>query len=241
MCVTSRDEQLESLRRQLQKFSGDDATLEEVVEVTSTGISALDGLLPHAGIPRGGMVEWLTEETGAGAVVLAVAGVRAALEQGGWWVVVDRRGDFFPPAVTGWGVSLQKLLIVRPATARDAAWAFEQALRCQGVAVAWQWVESASERTLQRWKAAAAMGTGQGVLFRPTAAQRQASWADVRWKVTPLASRECAGRRLRVEQIYCRNGITRGRLELECDDEAGVVRVAAALADSATGWHAARA
>lgn len=233
MLQTSRADLLQSLKQQLRQLSGSQSPPETSLEVTSTGIAALDGLLPHHGICRGGLVEWLTPDIGMGAVSLALMGVRTALSQGGWWVVIDLRGDFFPAAVSGWGVPLERLLVLRPATPQDAGWAFEQALRCTGVAVAWHWVGRVSERALQRWKVAAESGGGQGILFRSLAARRQASWADVRWQVQPLPGGWLSARRLRVELSYCRGVLGGNYVDLECDDETGRVCLAASLANSA--------
>ena len=153
--ITTRAELLQSLKRQLRQISGVELAAGEEVEVVSTGVAAMDGLLPQGGVPRGGLVEWLTAGDGAGGATVALAGVRAALKQSGYWVVIDPQGEFYPPAALGWGIPAGRLLLVRPATPRDAAWAFEQALRCPGVAVTWNWVGSVSERVLQRWKVAA--------------------------------------------------------------------------------------
>ena len=252
IATTSRAELLQSLKRQLRQMSGNEISPGEAPVVHSTGFSAVDQLLPQGGIPQGGLTEWLTPSAGAGAATLALAGVRTALnptdlmQHRGYWVVIDPHGEFFPPALVGWGIPQELLVLVRPATARDASWAFEQALRCPGVAVTWNWIGPVSERVLQRWKVAAEVGGGQGVLFRSEQALRQASWADVRWLVRPLAGRpdaHCpgAGRRLRLELAYCRGALGGEQVEVECHDETGVVRVVPQLADSAPRRHAARA
>lgn len=241
MLATTRVELLESLKRQLRQISASELA-DQAVEAVSTGIPALDDVLPQHGIPPGGMVEWLTDGPGVGATTMALAGVRAALPRGGRWVVIDLRGDFFPLAVAGWGIPLERLVLVRPTTARDAAWAFEQSLRCPGVCVSWHWLEATPERTLQRWKAAAEVGQGQGVLFRPLTAQRQASWADVRWLVQAMGSSgEATVRRLRLDLAYCRGLLGGQRIDLECDDEAGSVRLAAPLVHSTAPQRKARA
>jgi protein ImuA len=187
---TPRDEVLQTLKLRLQQISGTKSNACSSDEVLSTGITALDDLLPQRGLPKGSMVEWLIADAGVGAATLALAGVRAALEKAsggtGCWVVIDLQRQFFPPAALGWGISLERLLLVQPASERDAAWAFEQALRCPGVAVTWNWIDSVTERMLQRWKVAVEAGGGQGVLFRSERALKQAAWADVRWLVQPL-------------------------------------------------------
>lgn len=252
LATTSRTDLLQSLKRQLRQLSGVDVAPGAKPEVNSTGFPAVDQLLPQGGIPKGGMIEWLTTGVGAGAATLALAGVRAALSSGetarqcGYWVVIDPYGEFFPPAVTGWGIPEDRLLLIRPASPRDAAWAFEQALRCPGVAVTWNWVGSIQERVLQRWKVAAEVGGGQGVLFRSEQALHQASWADVRWLVKPLARRSEVGsvkasRRLHLELAYCRGALGGERVEVECNDETGLVRVVPQLADSVPRRFASRA
>ncbi len=257
LAITSRAELLQSLKRQLRQISSVEIAPGDEPEVNSTGFPAVDQLLPRRGIPKGGLIEWLTGGAGAGAATLALAGVRAALDpqralnHTGYWVVIDPHGEFYPPAVLGWGIPEGRLLVIRPATARDAAWAFEQALRCPGVAVTWNWVGPISERVLQRWKVAAEVGGGQGVLFRSEQALRQASWADVRWLVKPIASHPdargpgirgpAAGRRLRLELAYCRGALGGERVEVEYNDETGLVRVVPQLADPAPRRGAARA
>lgn len=240
---TSREDLLQSLKRQLRQFSRTEPAVLDRPDVVSLGLQELDDLLPAKGMPPGGIVEWLTPGEGAGAATLALAGVRAALAHNttGCWVVIDERGEFFPPAALGWGISADRLLLVRPGTARDAAWAFEQALRCPGVAITWNWVNRAHERALQRWKVAAEAGGGQGVLFRSDQALRQASWADVRWLVKPVTGGRENGRRLHLELAYCRGVISGAQIELECDDEKGLVRMVPQLADSTSRRRSSRA
>lgn len=79
----------------------------------SSGLPALDHLLPHGGLRLGSLVEWLEPppETGveaaAGAAAFALAvGVRlqanADLPPGRALVVIDRGGRLYPPAVVPW-------------------------------------------------------------------------------------------------------------------------------------------
>jgi protein ImuA len=243
--TTARTDLLESLKLRLRQFSSAKSAADGARDVVSTGISALDDMLPQHGIPRGGVVEWLIADSGTGAATLALSGVRATLNETsggtGCWVVIDPQRQFFPPAVLGWGISLDRLLLVQPDSERDAAWAFEQALRCPGVAITWTWAGAVTERMLQRWKVAAEAGGGQGGLFRSDRALKQAAWADVRWLVQPVSSRSETGRRLRLKLVYCRGALSREQVEVECNDETGIVRVVSQLADSAAYQPAIRA
>jgi protein ImuA len=203
----------------------------------SSGIPALDRLLPGGGLRRGTLIEWLAAGEGCGATTLALGLARAACREGGALVVVDRRGDFYPPAAAGLGIELDRLVLIRPVRAADDAWALDQALRCLGVRAVLAWPERLANRTFRRLQLAAAAGGGVGLLVRPLGALAEPSWAEARLLVHPLASQ--AGRRLRVEVVRCRGGAGGGTVELEIDDETGVVHLAAELAGAAAVRRAA--
>lgn len=208
----------------------------------STGLAALDGLLPDQGLEPGWLVEWLSPVEGCGAAVLALQGVKPALRQGAVWAVVDDRGEFHPPAAQGWGISLERVLWLRPGSVADTAWTIEQCLRCPAVGVTWFQADPLPDRVLQRWKIAAEAGGGLGVLFRPAKAARYASWADVRWLVQPRSMAALGGRQIRVELLSCRGAYQGGNsVELEVCDATGDVRLVSALANTTPAIRAIRA
>ena len=204
----------------------------------STGIAALDGLLPGGGLEPGSLVEWLSAVDGSGAASLALQGVRPALENHTVWAVVDPTGEFHSPAVHGWGIPLESLLLLRPATVADTAWTVEQCLRCAAVGITWIQIETLPDRVLQRWKIAAEIGEGVGVLFRPARVQRQTSWADVRWLVQPRPEAGTTGRRVRVELLTCRGTFAGGSIELDVNDATGDVCLVSTVADPTTAGRA---
>ena len=204
----------------------------------STGIPALDALLPGRGLQPGSLVEWLVPVDGSGAACLALQGVRSALERRAVWAVVDPTGEFHSPAVRGWGIPLESLLLLRPASIADIAWTVEQSLRCSAVGVTWAEAETLPDRVLQRWKIAAESGGGVGVLFRPARMQQQTSWADVRWLVLPRPAVSATGRRVRVELLNCRGTFAGGAVELDVNDATGDVRLVSAVADPTTARRA---
>ena len=201
----------------------------------STGLATLDALLPDRGLEPGWLVEWLSPVDGCGVSVLALQGVQPALARQQVWAVVDGTGEFYPAAASGWGISLERLLWLRPVSVAETAWTVEQCLRCPGVGVTWFQADRIPERVLQRWKIAAEVGGGIGVLFRPAQATRNASWADVRWLVQPRPMiTRAGGRRLRVDLVSCRGGYREGFVELEVCNETGDVRLVSALAGTAS-------
>jgi len=172
-------------------------------------------------------------------------------------VVVDGLGDvahvgnesFYPPAAISLGIAADSMMIIRKQrghTRGDLIWAIDQSLRSGAVAAVYaeigDWLDPADARRLQL---AAETGGAVGLFVRPMgrpiglqrqpgsrpaanpAAATRASFADVRWIVSPLPGH--GGRRLQVELDRCRGGVTGGSRVIEI----GVA------ADRLTGYGAA--
>jgi protein ImuA len=184
----------------------------------STGWPPLDRLLPGGGLRRGSLVEWLAAESGSGAALLAWQAAQQAAHEGGAIVVLDRRREVYPPALAAWGVALERVIFVQPENARDEGWAWDQALRCPGVAAVWGWVERVDDSLFRRWQLSAEASGCLGLLLRPGEARTGPTWADVRWWVEPLSA--AADRRLRVELLRCRHAGS-GSVELVLDEWSG--------------------
>lgn len=193
-----------------------------------TGIDALDRLLPGGALRRGTLVEWLSAGPGSGAGTLALAAARRACRETGALVVIDAEDEFYPPAAEAQGIDLNSTIVVRPAGAAEALWATDQSLRCPGVGALLGWMDRLNDRDFRRLGLAVEAGGGIGLLVRPASVRREPSWAEVRLLVEPLASSE--GRRMRVELLRCRGGRCGGAVELEIDDETGIVYLASKLA-----------
>ena len=220
----------------------------------STGLAALDELLPGHGLEAGWLIEWLTPVEGCGAAILALQGVPPALQRRPVWAVIDPTGEFHPPAVQGWGISLDNVLWLRPVSVADTAWTIEQCLRCPAVGITWFQADTLPDRVLQRWKIAVEAGGGLGVLFRPAKAARYASWADLRWLIQPqpiqaTGCTETSGalpvlgfRRVDVQLLSCRGTCHVGHsVELEVCDATGDVRLVSSVAHPASAIRAAGA
>jgi len=230
-----RAQTLQALRHRIRGPQWSDPA--EQVRI-STGIAALDSLLPGRGLEPGWLVEWLVPVAGSGAALLALQGVRPALQRRAVWAVVDPAGEFHSPAAEGWGIPLDSLLLLRPAPGADTAWAVEQCLRCPAVGLTWIQIETMPERVLHRWKLAAETGGGLAIVFRPVTAGRQTSRADVRWLVEPRPERSADGRRVRVELRMCRGTFAGSSVELDVNDATGDVRLVSVVADSASAYRA---
>lgn len=225
-------------------------------------------VLPEGRLPRGGLLELLAEGVGSGAMWLALHLAAEAREGTGGIaqgiVLIDSEHELYPPALSGTGVRLAQTIVVRPRTLAEGTWAFEQALRCPGVAAAWCRNQKWNDRVFRRLQLAAEAGGGVGLISSPAEVRRQPSWAEVRWLVRSVAGGDAAfrskltserrevrcerhewarssGRRLQIELLQARGGTAGGVVELEICDETGVVRLVPAMGAAATAARAARA
>jgi protein ImuA len=189
----SRQALLARLRQQVAEQEGSRSPIDE--RPISTGISALDRLLPAGGLRRGTLVEYLSPAAASGAGLLALSAAREACREGRALVVLDHppptrsasegisAGHFYPPAAVAWGIDLARMLVLRPATTADALWAFDQALRCPGVGAVFARYSRLASREFRRLQLAAESGGTVGLLLRPATARGQPTWAGVRWQV----------------------------------------------------------
>ena len=197
---------------------------------------------PQLLLRAGGIVEWLVAREGAGAVTLALQMISQSSPGGGAWAVVDFAREFYAPALPGWGIPPEKILVIRPATLQETCWSIEQCLRCPGVSATWAWVDQRfPPRVHRRWQMAAETGGGVGMFFRPAQARREPIWADLRLMVTPEPGGQGETRRLHIETLYRRGGLGGLPQAWEIDHAAGLVRLVPEVAHPAAAKRAARA
>ena len=232
--LMARAELIRDLREKLRRWEGRERG-SAGAPVLSTGLPDLDRLLPQHGLAPGTLWEWLSAGAGAGSATLTLRVAARMQEQGETLVVIDERREFYPPAAAQRGIDLERTVVVQPASARDALWAWEQALRSPAACTVWGWLERLDDRSFRRLQLAAEAGGSLGLLLRPDACRRQTSWAEARLLVSALPRQDSAtpGRRLRVELLHCRGGFGGGAAWVELDHEAGPMPVAAPVADPA--------
>jgi hypothetical protein len=224
-----RSRLVEELRRKMVRWEVSAET-----SVFSSGVSALDGLLPGGGLRYGMLTEWLSGLARCGAATLSLLCAREACRSGGVLVVIDRLQTFYPPAAAAWGIDLERLIIVRPRSVRDELWAAVQGLRSPAVAAVWAMVDRLDARAFRRLQLAAQAGRTLGLLLRPSYVRGQPSWADVRLEVgaggwglgTGGNWGNHSNRFIQIRVLRTRAGRAGGSVILEIDDAAYRVREA---------------
>jgi protein ImuA len=253
----ARADLIRDLKEKLRRWEGAERS-PAAMTIWSTGLPELDRLLPQGGLTPGTLWEWLSAGEGAGSATLTLLLAARLQAQGGALVVIDEAREFYPPAAAQRGIALERTVVVQPANARDALWAWEQALRSPAGCTVWGWLERLDDRSFRRLQLAVEAGGGLGLLLRPQTCRP--SWAEARLLVTPVgvarpesskgvgnstpfedSGRATLGRRLRVELLHCRGGFGGGAALVEFDHEADPVPVAVPVADPAPARRAARA
>ncbi len=157
----------------------------------STGKSSLDARLPGGGWPTASLIEVLLDNTGLGEVQLFLPALVECQRRTGqgmievpWLVWIAPPYEPYAPALAQAGIELTRLLVVRPASATEALWAAEQALRSGVCAAVLLWLKGTDDRWLRRLKLAAEEGGVLGVLFRPERHRFESSPASLRVLMT---------------------------------------------------------
>lgn len=170
-------------------------------DALSTGLAALDALLPGGGWPRGALSEILIGEDGLGECSLVLPALATLTRSRRRVALIAPPYIPYAPALAAAGVDLSQIVHI-DAAAIDTHWTAEQCLRAGCCGAVLNWLPQADYRQLRRLQLAAETGGAIGFVFRPLAAARETSPAALRLK---LIAGELGPR---IEIIKCR-----GRLE----------------------------
>ena len=150
-----------------------------------SGHARLDMELPGGGWPRASLVEILHDGAGLGEVSLLFGALKAVGQEGRAVAWINPPHLPYAPALASAGVPLDACLVVRPASAEDALWSADQALRSGACGAALFWLPGKTDyASLRRLQMAAESGRTLAVLFRPTSAAVLATPAHLRVLVT---------------------------------------------------------
>lgn len=142
------------------------------------------------GMARAALHEVLATEPGCGAAFAAMVLGRT---QGTVLWIGSARAEWqaWPPGLAAWGLTPDRLVLLRAESWKDALWAMEESLRCPAVGgtllvPGWEQRAPLDLTATRRLQLAAEAGGGLGMLLRadaPDAATQTA--AHTRWRVSP--------------------------------------------------------
>lgn len=252
--AAGKAEVIHSLRRQLIASQ----PTQTVRQILPTGLTSLDAILPHGGLPAGSLMEWISEHAGLNAASIALKSIVPMMTLHGCLAIIDEHHEFYADSARCHGIALSRMLLIRPmntasgpaqaSTSRsrfvrqasaahsDALWALEQVARCPGVRVVLAFLESASSAVMRRLQLAVERSGVTIVLIRPASILNQPSFADLRLYVTtaqPALAGITGRRQLKVQLLRSRHGLQHtGHALLEVEHETGAVHSISELANS---------
>lgn len=254
--AAAKAEAIHSLRRQLLVSQ----RTQTIQQILPTGLTSLDAILPHGGLPVGSLIEWISEDAGLNAASIALKSIVPMMTLHGCLAIVDEHHEFYADSARNHGIPLSRMLLIRPVHAAsgpglaqattsrsrfvrqasaahsDALWALEQTARCPGVRVVLMFLEQASSAVMRRLQLAVERSGVTIVLIRPASILNQPSFADLRLYVTtakPALAGITERRQMKVQLLRSRHGLQHtGHALLEIEHETSAVHSISELADS---------
>ena len=155
------------------------------LDAVASGFACLDEELPGGGWPRAGLSELLADAESIGELALVLPALARLTGAGKRAIWVGPPHLPYAPALAAAGLDPVNLLVVRPASRREALWATEQALRAGSCHALAAWLPKVRYAELQRLVVAAQASRAVAWLFRPLAAASEASPACLRLALAP--------------------------------------------------------
>ncbi len=171
----------------------------------SSGFAALDAELPGAGWPIGALTELIAHEPGIGELRLLVPVLRQLTRERRVVILLGPPHIPYAPALAGFGIDIDYLILVEAVQAADRIWAVEQALRSAsfGALLAWLPHERTRAEHLRRLQLAAHGARGPVFLFRGAKAQFEPSPAPLRVLLQPRAAQRLSAQIIKRRGPLC--------------------------------------
>jgi len=232
---------LENLRQQLGKQKP-----RITQNAFSTGCAELDRLLPHGGLRRGCVMEWVGSKSLCEAALISLLVMQQAMADAQTLLLIDPTQSLYAPTLVSMGLDLDRVLYVTPRSKRDVLWACDQGLRCPAVGVVFCLQPEGDATTFRRFQIAAEDHGTIGCFVFDQRRQPHRCWGDVRLGVESLPRGDDDAMSLRVDVQRSTRGHVGDYLMLEVTSQGQFhvppvrhkkpysLRLVSALADSAT-------
>lgn len=191
---------LEALRRQLMT----EAVLGPASAVAALDVPAIDALLPWRGLPCGAVHEVEgTALDGAATGFCSVLLARLAAD-GRSVLWVCPQDDLYGPGLARFGLTTDRLILVRAHRPAEILWVVEEALRCRGLAAVLGEVSGLSLAASRRLQLAARKSGVTALLLRQRAEAPLTS-AVTRWRAAAAPGQDAQIMpRWHIELVRCR-------------------------------------
>jgi len=154
------------------------------------GLAPVEASFPNKCFPTGCIHEFLAMNVEQAA---ATAGFTAAvtgtlMDKSGVCIWIGRKIEVFPRALAEFGIGPERVIFITPKTDLHAAWAMEEALKCEGLAAVVGHIRDIDFMTSRRLQLAVEKSRVTGLILRHQPRQANPIAAVARWQVSPLQS-----------------------------------------------------
>ena len=186
--LTSRADIMRQLQQQIYPLQG--LKHAPVASTVNIGLEAIEEAFPNASFPIGAIHEFLsTGMNDAAATGGFIAGLLGRLMQGNGaslWISSSRM--LFPPALKTFGIEPDRIIFVDVQNEKQALWAMEEGLKCNGLAAVIGELPEISFTTSRRLQLAVEQSRVTGFILRHNPQNINTTACVSRWKITSLAS-----------------------------------------------------
>jgi protein ImuA len=183
--------------------------------VVDFGLGPVAAAFPNGVFPTGAVHEFLSGSNEEAAATCGfIAGLSGALMRtGGIALWIGTRRLIFPPALKRYGVDPDKLIFVDLTREKDAVWAMEEALKCEGLAAVIGEIREIDFTASRKLQLAVEKSRVTGLLLRHQPRNMGVVAAVARWRISPQPSISVDGMpgvglpRWQVQLLKVRNGL----------------------------------
>ncbi|HEY4286516.1 MAG TPA: Error-prone repair protein ImuA [Puia sp.] len=157
---------------------------------TLIDLGPIDAAFPNGHFPTAAIHEFLTATTEQSAATSGfIAGLVGALMQGAGvaiWISTSR--TIFPAALKTFGIQPDRIIFIDLKKAKDALWAMEEALKCNGLAAVIGEIRDLDFTASRRLQLAVEQSRVTGFILRHQPRQQNTIACIARWAITPQTS-----------------------------------------------------
>lgn len=162
-----------------------------------TGLGAIEAAFPQRTFPTAAVHEFISADGPAAAATSGfICGLLRQLTiatSTGTCLWVGTRCSVYPPALKAFGIAPERIMFVDVANDRDALWAVEEALKCEGLAAVVGEVRELDFTASRRLQLAVERSRITGFIHRKSPRTEGTNACVARWRITPLASAPADG------------------------------------------------
>ncbi|MDP4248036.1 MAG: Error-prone repair protein ImuA [Bacteroidota bacterium] len=188
--TVSRNDMINQLRQDILLMEGYKPPAASAKPVE---LGPMASAFPHGIFPVGTLHEFLTDgpENGAASSGFIAGLVAALMASGGvavWIRSPGSSGRVFPPALKYFGLDPGQVIFFDLKTEREALWAMEEALTCEGLAAVVAEIREVNFTASRRLQLAVEQSRVTGFLLRQNPRNKHTIACAARWKVSVMAS-----------------------------------------------------